>query len=40
MKRNKKKLKKIITNIVLCISFGGMWTSMMIFGFMTATTLN
>lgn len=40
MKKNKKKLKRIITNIVLCLSVGGMWTSMMIYGFMTATTLN
>lgn len=35
-----KKLKKIILDILLCIFVGGMWTSMFVYGIMTATTLN
>lgn len=36
----KKKLKKIILNVMLYTIVWGMWTSMLIYGVMTATTLN
>ena len=40
MKKTKKKLKTILSNIILSAAVGGMWTSMLIYGVMTATTLN
>jgi len=41
MKRNKaKKLKRIIADVMLYTIVNGMWTSLIIYGFMTATTLN
>lgn len=35
-----KKLKKILLKAMLYTIVNGMWTSLMIYGFMTATTLN
>lgn len=35
-----KKPKKIILHILLYTIFAGMWTSFVIYGIMTATTLN
>lgn len=35
-----KKIKKKLLKAMLYITIWGMWTSLMIFGFMTATTLN
>lgn len=35
-----KKLKKILLKAMLYTIFHGMWTSLIIYGFMTATTLN
>ncbi len=40
MKKTKKKLKKILANMLLYTIVYGMWTSMVIYGVMTATTLN
>lgn len=40
MKKTKKKLKTILANMLLSAIVGGMWTSMLIYGVMTATTLN
>lgn len=40
MKINKKKLKKVLSKIMLYTIVNGMWTGLMIYGFMTATTLN
>lgn len=40
MKKTKKKLKTILANMILYTAVWGMWTSLMIFGVMTATTLN
>jgi len=36
----KKKLKKLLGNLMLYTIVNGMWTGLMIYGFMTATTLN
>ncbi len=40
MKKTKKKLKTILANMLLYTIVWGMWTSMLIYGVMTATTLN
>ena len=40
MKKTKKKLKKILANMLLYTIMYGMWTSMVIYGVMAATTLN
>ena len=40
MKKTKKKLKTILANILLYTAVWGIWTSMLIYSVMTATTLN
>ena len=40
MKKTKKKLKTILANTLLYTVVWGMWTSMLIYGVMTVTTLN
>lgn len=36
----KKKLKKLLANIMLYTIVNGMWTSFIVYGIMTATTLS
>ena len=38
MKKTKKKLKKVLANMLLYTAVWGMWTSLMIFGFMQNTS--
>lgn len=40
MKKTRKKLKNLLANIMLYTIVNGMWTGFIVFGFMTATTLN
>lgn len=40
MKKTKKNLKKVLANMILYTIVNGMWTSMLIYGIITATTLN
>lgn len=40
MKKTKKKLKTILANMILYTIVYGMWTGFLVYGIMTATTLN